>query len=421
MNIAEKVLRLKQDFDDVYEAGKNAGGGSSIDENTIIEKTVSGKSVVLQDVSEVPHDINVKLTSDTITNFSGVTVTKYSKNLYDGQSAVTVNGGYTALNVNLKAGNTYVISATVTSTDTDSIVNLVYDLTNGLTIGYMFRDNRSSLTIVATKDIKKIALYASNNVANGTNDTASFSDIQIEIGGTMTDYESYKEPVTIIPNVDGIVEGIEYEYPFLRLESNNENVLVNVTYNKSYGIQKAYDEFWCGFQQGGNKSNYWYAFIGNGWNDYTYNPKYPIKLWQHRSNIMYQDSLITDTKVPIIVTVSPNIATTATMEQFYNATYLKTIREFRLERDVQFSNVCFNNCKELVNITFTGVGKIISAINFQWCPLSKESIISVVNALSDTTSGLTATFKKTAKEAAFTTDEWSALTATKSNWEFVLS
>lgn len=31
MNVAEKVLQLKQDFDDVYEAGKQAGGGSSDD------------------------------------------------------------------------------------------------------------------------------------------------------------------------------------------------------------------------------------------------------------------------------------------------------------------------------------------------------------------------------------------------------
>lgn len=31
MSIADKVLQLKQDFDDVYEAGKQAGGGSSDD------------------------------------------------------------------------------------------------------------------------------------------------------------------------------------------------------------------------------------------------------------------------------------------------------------------------------------------------------------------------------------------------------
>lgn len=32
MSIAEKVLQLKQDFDDVYEAGKQAGGGGNTDE-----------------------------------------------------------------------------------------------------------------------------------------------------------------------------------------------------------------------------------------------------------------------------------------------------------------------------------------------------------------------------------------------------
>lgn len=33
MNVAEKVLQLKQDFDDVYEAGKQAGGGGSSDDS----------------------------------------------------------------------------------------------------------------------------------------------------------------------------------------------------------------------------------------------------------------------------------------------------------------------------------------------------------------------------------------------------
>jgi hypothetical protein len=38
MNIAEKVLQLKQDFDEVYEAGKAAGGGSG---KNYVEGTVT--------------------------------------------------------------------------------------------------------------------------------------------------------------------------------------------------------------------------------------------------------------------------------------------------------------------------------------------------------------------------------------------
>jgi hypothetical protein len=59
--------------------------------------------------------------------------------------------------------------------------------------------------------------------------------------------------------------------------------------------------------------------------------------------------------------------------------------------------------------------------NVHWSPkLSKASIESIINALSSTTSGLTVTISKTAKEAAFTSAEWSALIATKSNWTISL-
>ena len=50
----------------------------------IIEKTVSGTNVVMvDDVSEIPHDVGVRLKSDTITDFSGISVTRYGGNLFD--------------------------------------------------------------------------------------------------------------------------------------------------------------------------------------------------------------------------------------------------------------------------------------------------------------------------------------------------
>jgi hypothetical protein len=59
--------------------------------------------------------------------------------------------------------------------------------------------------------------------------------------------------------------------------------------------------------------------------------------------------------------------------------------------------------------------------NVHWSPkLSKASIESIINALSSTTSGLTVTISKTAKEAVFTTEEWATLIATKPNWTISL-
>ena len=78
----------------------------------------------------------------------------------------------------------------------------------------------------------------------------------------------------------------------------------------------------------------------------------------------------------------------------------------------------FYNCTSLTNIEIEGV--IGNNIDFKACPLNKASFESVINALSGTATDKTVTFNKTAKEAAFTTDEWSTLTATKSNWTFSL-
>ena len=55
MSIKEKALQLKQDFDDVHEAGKQ----SVIANSKYIEKQATGKVISLTDVSEVAHKVKV--------------------------------------------------------------------------------------------------------------------------------------------------------------------------------------------------------------------------------------------------------------------------------------------------------------------------------------------------------------------------
>lgn len=52
--------------------------------------------------------------------------------------------------------------------------------------------------------------------------------------------------------------------------------------------------------------------------------------------------------------------------------------------------------------------------------LTNESIQSIIGGLSSTASGKTLTLSKTAKENAFTDDEWATLIATKPNWTISL-
>ena len=186
------------------------------------------------------------------------------------------------------------------------------------------------------------------------------------------------------------------------------------------GKKAEYDEFWDDFQDNGNRNNYYYTFTQNttarSWTDKTYNPKYPIICvgQQGASNMFSYNVDITDTKVPIRIEGSTNMA-------FYSAKNLRTIRTLTFVESTTITNNTFGSCTELVDIEFDGV--IANNLNLSWSTkLNAKSIVSAVEHLSSTTSGLTATFSQTAIDNAnwSTTDyaSWDALIATKTNWTF---
>lgn len=194
-------------------------------------------------------------------------------------------------------------------------------------------------------------------------------------------------------------------------------------HGETVGKKAQYDEFWDNFQNYGNRNDYNNAFFGKGWNDISYNPKYPIISKEgNGSNATFSYTLITDTKVPI------DISKSTSTDLFGNAYKLVTIRKLVVS-ETSKHNRSFLNCNALENLTIEGV--IGTAIDLQYSTkLSKASITSVINALSPTASGLTATFSKTAVNKAFetasgandgtTSTEWLALRGTKSNWTISL-
>ena len=104
----------------------------------------------------------------------------------------------------------------------------------------------------------------------------------------------------------------------------------------------------------------------------------------------------------------------------------KTIRRIKSKEDLFWSSSCFQYASGLVNLEIEGA--IGSNFTVEKCKnLSKASIESIVNALSDNTSGQTVTFSLSAVNKAFETSEgandgstsaeWATLKATKPNWE----
>ena len=171
------------------------------------------------------------------------------------------------------------------------------------------------------------------------------------------------------------------------------------------------DAFWEEYYK---TASWAYAFYGLMWNDKNYNPPKTIKPASGTSaTAMYQTSTITDTKVPLDLSGVGNINYI-----FYQARKLKTIQDITFPTSGTASSA-FYGCSALENITVSGSIQISLAFN-SCTNLKKASIESIVNALSDTTSGLTVTFSETAVNNAFTAEEWEALEATKTNWTISL-
>lgn len=198
------------------------------------------------------------------------------------------------------------------------------------------------------------------------------------------------------------------------------------------GKKSQYDEFWDTYQLNGNRTNYLGAFAGGVWSK-LFKPKYNMRpsvaYFMFRSlgadfeggtqkidlvskleeyGVTLDFSNCTDlgcvfqwsrvTKVGVIDASSA----LRLDDTFNNAILLNTIDKIISHDNLVFYRT-FSGCDELQKLTIEGtIGQ--NGFNVGDCTkLSKASIISIVNALSSTTSGLTVTLSKTAVDNAFPT------------------
>ncbi|MBO5733569.1 MAG: hypothetical protein J6R66_01585, partial [Clostridia bacterium] len=112
---------------------------------------------------------------------------------------------------------------------------------------------------------------------------------------------------------------------------------------------------------------------------------------------------------------------------FYECRKLHTIDKIIIPNCTSIASDPFYNCIALAKIVFEGV--ILANISLAYSPLSKDSITSVINALSATATSKTLTLKKSAVNTAFGIDvddettypagtEFYNLRHSKDNWTF---
>ncbi len=179
------------------------------------------------------------------------------------------------------------------------------------------------------------------------------------------------------------------------------------------GKQAEHDLLWGNLQQNGKRAHYNSAFAYTGWNDEIYDPIFPITPLNSNGigNIFFWNQRITDTKVPITATGNCSNA-------FANTKIIR-IPKLIFEGATNINSM-FLNCPELEELICEGIIDI-TGIDLHWSTkLSKASIISIINCLSITTSGLSITLSKEAVDNAFTAEEWTALEQTRPNWTISL-
>ena len=239
-------------------------------------------------------------------------------------------------------------------------------------------------------------------------------------------------------------------------------VIADAVYDKgvSDGKQAGYDEFWDVVQDFGNRENYAYVFYH--WNCEYIRPKYKVipkagknnsyrclhmccnnpslkKIEKEYFDLSQYESPTGYTSETsgnyYMFSACPNleeIEDVGMKPYYYYATFagcrkLHTIEVIRSHENTTFNPMVFRECTALENIKIEGV--IAKDISFYQSPnLSKTSIESIINHLSDTT-GATLTLSKTAVNNAFRINvddastfpegsEYYNLRYSKANWSF---
>ena len=426
----------------------------TVDEDKIIPRTISGKIVSAKDVSEVPHYITCKITG--VDDPTTVQIKVIKKNLIpnnwesgflnsSGQNQVATDFIRTIDYFRVDPCKTYYI----TCADSTLTINWrFYDKDKNFLKGGQTPTNR-----VIGKDFSIIPENAEFCRISIKSSLGIDPKVQLEYGSMKSEYEEYSEE-NYISNENGEIQ-IFSKSPCMNITTNSSDAIVEVTYHVSYGMFSQYNAIWDSIQNYGDRKQYNFCFFSPGgyWNDDTLRPKYDMvltaaddmfysvtNLIELKKGYFGEEDLLLDTSQlkstnwmfysmnqliklpPIDLSIS-----TSNTGTFSNCTKLNNLLLTVSENTVfsVTSSFTFDRCNSLSDLTI--IGTIGKSIHIGSSPLNKTSILSIINALSTTSSGVV-TLKKTAVSDAFGTNygeensEWMQTIAEKSSvgWSFTL-
>lgn len=234
----------------------------------------------------------------------------------------------------------------------------------------------------------------------------------------------------------------------LKTIAENEQKVYNA------GKNEQWNDFWDGLQENGNRTQYPQTF-SLGWDDKAFNPKYNFVITEaigmfrntkitqlakklKDNNLTFDTSQLNGASATQMFQVAKvedvptlDLRNVTSLSHLFSYSNVTTIERLILGNKLTSGDSAFIEARKLKHCIFDGVLSY-NGLNLKYCPLlDKESITSLINILSTTTSGLSVTLSLTAVNKAFetsegandgsTSTEWTTLIGTKSNWTISLA
>ena len=234
--------------------------------------SVSGKTILVSNVNSIKHNLDITLTSDTITDFSDIKVSRYGKNLFKvGTKANYVSSGGT---INFSSVENNIITSINQSGNAAFLINTLNKFVAGTyTMSALFEDGMKNRVVVrcldgngnilTSSDIRITGMsyvdhykgwcadvnpltvnipdtvafwnlgfvFFNSNKEFGPSTLLTIRDVQVESGNVATPYEPYVESQTVIANADGTVNGLTSVSPNMTLLTDRYGAVINLIYN----------------------------------------------------------------------------------------------------------------------------------------------------------------------------------------------